>query len=149
MARSSSSATEETGSVLIAPEEAAATEVKETSRAFLQAARRNLNDDELATPAARRFLIAELERLDEQCRILEKYAESHHDQRVTIATLVETNKKSKWIEILSSLCLAIGSAGIGWSPSFFAVAGGFLNGIFIVATSLILIVGALAPKVFK
>jgi hypothetical protein len=63
----SSSATEELGSTPIDAAEMAAGETKEQPRGFLQAARRGLSEEELSTPAARRFLIADLERLDRLC----------------------------------------------------------------------------------
>ena len=49
-------ATEEKGSVAVPADVAAAAETKEP-RGFLQSARRNLSEDELASPAGRRFLI--------------------------------------------------------------------------------------------
>ena len=117
MALPVNSATDESGSIPVPADVAAATRAKEPARAFLQSARRDLSDNELATPAARRFLIADLERLDQQCAELQSYADKYHDQRVTIATLTADAQKSKWNEILSFVCLSVGSAGLGASPS--------------------------------
>jgi len=80
MARNPASATDESGSIPIAAEEVAATAAKEPARAFLQSARRNLSDDELSTPAARRFLIAELERLDQLCIELKEFERQYNNQ---------------------------------------------------------------------
>ncbi len=87
MVSGANSATDERGSVPIPAHVAAETQAKEPARAFLQSARRDLSDDELATPAARRFLIVDLERLDDRCAQLQSYEQRFHDQRVTIATL--------------------------------------------------------------
>jgi len=81
------SATEETGSTPLSPTIAADGETKETPRGFLSVARRNLTDEELSAPAARRFLIAEIERLDQLCTTHDGIITEYHDQRVIIARL--------------------------------------------------------------
>lgn len=64
------SETEEGGSTPIELSQAPP-ETKESMRSFLAQARRSLSEEELATPAARRFLIPEIERLDERCLSLD------------------------------------------------------------------------------
>jgi hypothetical protein len=113
MALGKPSATEEAGSVPVSPGTAATADIKETPRSFLVVARRNLTDEELATPAARRFLIAEIERLDQLCTEYQGIVTEYHEQRITIARLQESARPSRWVEILSSVCLAIGAAGVG------------------------------------
>jgi hypothetical protein len=149
MASQLPSATEETGATPVAPEEIAAGERKEPARGFLQAARRGLSEEELSTPAARRFLIAELERLDELCVSNQSYVEKYHDQRVTIATLTEAGKTSRWNEILSFLCLSIGSAGLGAAPSYLGVPGAERYGLVFLGLSILLIIGGVASRVWK
>ncbi len=100
-------------------------EVKEASRSFLEVARRALTEEELSGPAARRFLLYEIERLDQLCAKNEPFAEKYHDQRVTIASLTEGAKISRWVENLSSICLAVGSVGLGASISFLTTPGGY------------------------
>jgi hypothetical protein len=143
------SATEETGATPIALAELAASEAKEAPRAFLKAARRGLSEEELSSPAARRFLIAELERMDELCNTNQKYLEQYHDQRVVIATLTEASKVSRWNEILSFVCLSIGSAGIGAASSYLGLAGAEKYGLVIFGLSAVLVGVGVASRIWK
>lgn len=142
------SATEETGAKPVA---AAGTgsATKEPTRAFLNVARRDLTDEELASPAVRRFLIAEIERLDEICTDQRSFVTGFHDQRVTIAMLTEQASSSRWNEILFVLCLSVGSAGVGAAPSYFAIGGAAWTGSVILALSLILIGAGIASRIWK
>ena len=126
-------------------------EVKEAGRSFLEVARRNLTEEELSSPGVRRFLLYEVERLDQLCVKYEPFVEKYHDQRVTIATLTEGAKTSRWIEILSSMCLAIGSAGLGASISFLTTPGtaNVSWGWIAFGLCAILTLTGAAPKVFK
>lgn len=144
-----SSATEETGSTPLSSAAAAVSDTKETPRSFLNVARRNLTDEELAAPAARRFLIAEIERLDQLCMEHEPIISSFHEQRVLIAELQATARPARWVEILSSICLAVGSAGLGAAPSYFSIPSAKPVGLVVVCLSTILVVGGIAPKVWK
>jgi hypothetical protein len=144
-----SSATEETGSTPLSSAAAAAGDAKETPRSFLSVARRNLTDEELSAPAARRFLIAEIERLDQLCMDHEPIISSFHEQRVTIAELRAAAHPARWVEILSSICLIVGSAGLGAAPSYFAIPNAQPVGLVVVCLSAILVVGGIAPKVWR
>src|SRR5258708_623698 len=102
------SATEEAGSVPIVREGAAS---KESPRDYLNPARRKLTEAELTSPGAIRLLISESDRLEERCATLETTASNYHDLRVEKAILEAKLKSSKWHEVLSGLCLAIGAFG--------------------------------------
>jgi len=143
------SATEEAGAIPIAPAEIAATETKEATRGFLQAARRGLSEEELSTPAARRFLIAELERMDEQCVSTQIYVERYHEQRVDLAKLTANTQTSKWNEILSFVCLSVGSAGLGAAPSYLSVPGAERFGLVFLGLSVVLVIAGVASRVWK
>src|SRR5438046_1823242 len=121
-----SSATEEAGAEPVKTTAGGAT--KEPPRGFLAVARRNLTEEELASPAVQRFLIAEIERLDQLCTDQESFVGRFHDQRVQIASLTEQSRRSRWNEILFALCLSIGSAGIGAAPGYFAIPGAGTTG---------------------
>lgn len=149
MASPADSATDERGSVPIPSAVVVATQAKEPARAFLQLGRRTLSEDELASPAARRFLIDEMERLDQICADLKVYEGRYHDQRVEIATLTVEQRKSRWIEILSAVSLSLGSAGLGAAPSYLTLNGGSTLGVMLAIASGILIVAGIAPRVFK
>jgi hypothetical protein len=81
----------------------------------LNSARRNLSEDELKTPGAIRLLISEIERSDDHCGRLQSSYESYQELRVTHAALEAKSKASRWHEVLSGLCLAIGSFGVAQS----------------------------------
>lgn len=149
MASKPSSASDERGSTPIPSDVDPASRAKEPARAFLDPARRALSEAELSVPAVRRFLIDEAERLDQECSELRPYVGKYHDQRVEIAVLTAENRSSKWIEVLSSICLAIGSALFGAAPSYFSIKEGFAVGVALLIASAVLIVGGIAPKVFK
>lgn len=124
---------------------------KEASRSFLAVARRNLTEEELSGPAARRFLLYEVERLDQLCTKYEPFIEKYHDQRVTIASITDRAETSRWIEILSSTSLAIGSVGLGAAITFLTAPGTASVSWGWIAFGLcsILIVAGVAPKVLK
>ncbi|MGA2894654.1 MAG: hypothetical protein ABSE22_17450 [Xanthobacteraceae bacterium] len=141
------SATEESGSITFTGTGVA--ETKEAPRAFLQVGRRNLREDEISTPAVGRFLIAEIERLDLQCDEHKRYVGMYHDQRVTIATLTETGKISRWREALSITCISVGFAGLGAAPNYLAIAGAERFVWIVIGLSLVLVSIGLLSRVFK
>jgi hypothetical protein len=143
------SATEESGSTPIENPDAPGNETKESPRGFLQVGRRNLTQEELSHPAVQRFLIFEIERLDRACADTGGYVELYHDQRVTIASLSENVKVSRKNDILSSLCLAIGSAGIGAAPSIIGLKEGGIPGALVGIFSAVLLLGGIASRMIK
>lgn len=140
------SATEETGAQPVA---AQGVGTKEPARGFLNVARRNLTEEELASPGVQRFLIAEIERLDQLCADHQTFVTGYHDQRVTIAILSEQTKSSRWNEILFVVCLSVGSAGIGASSNYFSIVGAWPTGVVVLALSLILIGAGMASRIWK
>ena len=142
-------ATEEAGSVPAAPDELAATAVKEPTRGFLRSARQDLSEEDLSTPAARRFLLAEIERLDNLTEEQKFFVQKYYDQKVEIASLTVGAEKSKWIEVLSSVCLAVGCAGVGAAPSYISLKDGTVIGLMIMGFSVILVIIGIVPKVVK
>ena len=143
------SATEEQGSIPSLDGDADSAPPKESPRGFLQISRRQLTEEELSTPAARRFLIFEIERLDQECADHRPYIEQYHEQRVTIATLQEKIYKSRWSEILSTLCLTIGSIGLGAAPSYLSVTSLQADGYALLGLSVVLVLGGIASRIWK
>lgn len=141
--------TEEFGATPVPEAEDSASETKEQPRGFLQAARRLLSEEELSTPAARRFLISEIERLDTLCGDQQRFVQSYHDQRVTIATLTESSRTSRWGEILSFVCLSVGSAGLGAAPSYLSLPGATSIGLVFMGLSAILVIVGVASRIWK
>lgn len=112
---------------------------KEQPRRFLESGRKNLSPEELASPAAGRFLIAEIERLDGQCAELKVVEKKYGDLRVEVASLQERATTSKLLEITSFACLSVGSAGLGAAPSYLSLDGALALGLVIAAGSTILV----------
>lgn len=141
------SATEEAGSTPVHSENAA--DQEKDARRFLTPARRDLSEEELASPAARRFLIAEIERLDTECADHKEIRQQYNDLRVEHARTQERGRRDKWNEVLSFVCLSVGSAGIGAAPSYMmeptlaAVGWVFLGG------SVLLVLIGVASKIWK
>lgn len=138
----SSEATEDSGAIPVQRRHTASGG-KQEPRQFLRTARRDLSEDELTSPAARRFLIAEIERLDERCLDLRLTENNYHDLRVENAKLTQGLKENRRIDVLLFVCSAVGAAGIGSSPSFIGISQ--LNGagwVILVFSAILLLVGA-------
>jgi hypothetical protein len=73
--QTSVSATEETGAIPIQPDQTVVGEPKASARSFLQAARRNLTEQEASSPAGIRWLTHDVERLDQECSSLRAQVE--------------------------------------------------------------------------
>jgi hypothetical protein len=109
-------------------DEAASTPLPESagakrSRAFMKAARKDLSEEDLSTPAARRFLLDELERLDIEVSELQEFRSRYYEASTKISVLEERQIRSSATEIMSNLCLTVGSAMLGASPSLITATG--------------------------
>jgi hypothetical protein len=149
--------TDEAGAIPIAPAEEAR-EVKDSGRAFLQAARRNLTEEEASSPAGIRWLTHDVERLDQECVALRReiqqfrqqcssLMDQHHQKCIEVETLRAGSRLSVKNEILANLCLAAGSAGLGVMPSYFSTAE-YLAIVGLVVSA-VLFVGGLALRMWK
>ena len=78
---------------------------------------REITDDELSSPAARKFLLAEVDRLDEENRLLRSYQERFHEVDKRAALLENKIKKSVFGEFVSASGLAVGAAALGYAPA--------------------------------
>lgn len=153
-----SAATDETGATPLSAEEVSG-EAKEP-RAFLQAARRNLTEDEAASPAGRRWLIYDIERLDRECTSYRKdiqdlrgrhdtLMEQNTNLKVEVGALKGAARVSLRNEILSYLCFSAGSAGLSVLPGYLsAPATAQLATIGLVVAGL-LFFGGVALRVWK
>ncbi|MDE1918868.1 MAG: hypothetical protein KGJ57_22890 [Sphingomonadales bacterium] len=141
-------ATEEAGSTPVPSQEEAVPEKREM-RGFLGAAKRDLTDEELASPAVRRFLIAEIERLESECSYLKEIQNKYNNLRVSNAALTEQSKFSVRIEVLTFLASSVGAAGMGAAPSFITVDQLSKYGWIMLALSLILVVAGVISRFKK
>ena len=106
--------------------------MKESARGFLKAARKDLTPEEAASTAGLRWLQYEAERLDQDCASLktemrelrhahDALLSQYNDGRVEIERLTGLNRVKIRNEILSTLCIGAGGAGLGASPSLFII----------------------------
>jgi len=152
------SATEETGAVPIAPGEAREGEAKDSGRPFLT--RRNLTEEEAASPAGLRWLQHDAERLDRDCAVVRKENQDLRerydalqvqlsDKRVEIERLTGSSRISLRNEILSYLCLTAGAAGLGAAPAYLSAPSTAPLAMVGLAISGILFLGGLILRAWK
>lgn len=147
MLSKAASATEEAGSVPVAAADVAATAAKEPLHPFLGAARRdNLTADEVASPGTLRYLISDLERLNDRCLGLEGVEKTYNDLRVQHARLEERASRSKWSSLLSDACLSIGSLALGAAPNYIGLPGAESVGFVVLAGAAVLIAFGIVAK---
>lgn len=113
-------------------------------RQSLSRIRRELSDEELASPAVQRLLIDEIERLDRDCSDLQEYRNKYHTAYTEHRVLQERLKKSLAGEIISGVCFSLAGAAFGYAPT---VWNQQLNGEIAVSFGVILMVTAIASRV--
>jgi hypothetical protein len=88
------------------------------SRPAFARIRRELSEDELATPAVQRMLLSEVERLERvETEFVAVRAQFHAvDKRASV--LEERHRKWTATEVLATACVAVGSVMLGYAPSF-------------------------------
>lgn len=144
--KGNNSATEDTGSTPVGDATGVA---KEQPRGFLASGRRNLSEEELGAPGVRRFLIFEIERLDTQCVELRQVERDHSELRVEHAKLQASARSSRLNELVSFVCLTVGSAGLGAAPSYMSLKGAEGVGWVVVIGSALLVIAGIASRVFR
>jgi hypothetical protein len=87
--------------------------------------------------------------LDQLCTELKEFERHYNDQRVEIATLTAHSRTSRWNEILSFVCLSIGSGGVGAAPSYLTLKDGATIGVMIIAFSVILVITGVLSRVWR
>jgi hypothetical protein len=87
--------------------------------------------------------------LDDRCRELEKIENDYNELRVENAGLQSKLKTAKWIEVMSGLCLAGGSACVGLGFRLLGVDGAQGPGYILLAMALLLLLAGIFSKVFK
>lgn len=78
-------------------------------------------DDKELSRVAKRFLVAEINRLVDENQQLKQFKEKYHDADKKLAVLKETLRPFRINELLSSVCLIAGAAGLGAAPSFLSL----------------------------
>ncbi len=102
-------------------------------------------DDRELSRAAKRFLVAEINRLVDENRQLKQFKDKYHDVDKKLAILRETLRPFRINELLSSVCLIAGSAGLGAAPSFLSL--NTYGWYVFVGISALLVIAAIAARV--
>ncbi|MFO7534093.1 MAG: hypothetical protein R6X19_00145 [Kiritimatiellia bacterium] len=83
----------------------------------LASIRRDLTDDELSTPGARKLLIDRLDQTEKQVAELKEFRDKYHTANQQVAVLTERTKQTNAGEILYGVALSAGAIFIGLAPS--------------------------------
>lgn len=86
-------------------------------RQSLSRVRRELSDEEFATPAVVRMMIEDLERLEREVADLKDYRAQYHSADKRADILAEKAKRSLADDLVFGVGLAIGSAALGYAPA--------------------------------
>jgi len=150
--------TEESGATVVA---VPASEIKESGpRSFLQAARRNLTEDEAASPAGVRWLAHDADRWEQDCiaarqelgDLREKHDDlttQYHDKRIEIEALKGARGVSIRNEILSTLCVIGGSSGLSVLPSYLSTPATTNLAYVGLPVSAVLLLGGIILRIWK
>lgn len=90
-------------------------------RKALSSLKRDLSDEELASPAVQKLLLDEIERLEEENTELSGFRARFHDCDKRAAVLDQKSKVNTAQEIISLSCITIGGAALGYAPSVWNV----------------------------
>ena len=107
---------------------------------------RQLSEEELSSPAAKKFMIDEIERLDRENEELQSFRQQYHDSDKECAVLLEKTKISKAHEIMYAVCLVVGSAALGYAPSLWPQQP---DGVLSLVLGGVLIIGAVLTKLLS
>ena len=94
---------------------------------------------------AKRFLVAEINRLVDENQQLKQFKDRYHDIDKKLAVLKETVKPFRINELLSSVCLIAGSVGLGAAPNFLSLSS--YGWYVFVSVSALLVIAAVAARV--
>jgi hypothetical protein len=132
MAEPSDPTAEDTGVVAVPTGDA------KRPRAAIRSAFRKLTEKESASPVVVEFLIEDVYRLEAENKRLVAFQDKFHARDKEVAILQsEVNSWQKG-DVLYTICIAVGSAFLGGSPSFNGVSEAFL-----LVACVILVIGAL------
>ena len=117
-------------------------------RSVFRNVRRELTEDELSNPAVKRMLLGDIERLEDENSALKNFENRYHEADKETAVLKEKLKNSNSGEILSSVCLMVGSALLGLAPAVIGSSETSFGWVGL-AFAVVLITGGVFSKVMK
>jgi len=103
----------------VQPEEAGASPVSSQepkARRALSRLKRELTDDELASPGVQKLLLDLLERTEEENSALKRFRDQYYQSDKQKDILAEKLKTHVALEVVSTGCVAVGAAAIVYSP---------------------------------
>jgi hypothetical protein len=125
------------------------TQQKEPSvkgRISFRQVRRELTEEELSSPAAQRFLLDELDRLDKEVDDLKSIREQFHAADKRADVLEQRLQRHTALEILSSGALLAGALALGYAPRVWDTGA---TGPMLVALGVILIAAGIWAKAIR
>ena len=115
--------------------------------AALRDIRRQLTEDELASPGVQKLLLENLDRAEGKCDDLQLYVDRFHEADKRSAVLEEKLKTNTALEILFAGGLAMGSAIIGLAPIMWDATS--LKGSITLIVGLMLVIVSVVARVRK
>jgi hypothetical protein len=91
-------------------------------RAFKEL-RRELAENDLASPGVQKMLLEELQLAEDKCEVLESYVDRFHEADKKAAILSEKLAAQKAFDVLFNVSFGVGCAIIGLAPFFWDVKG--------------------------
>lgn len=82
--------------------------------------RRELDEDELNTPAVQKLLIDDIERLERENNELVDYRDRYYQANTEKAVLNQKLRSSISQEIVSVVCMTVGAAALGYAPALWS-----------------------------
>lgn len=107
---------------------------------------RELSDKELLSPAVQKFLLDEVDRLEEDNTELAGYRSRFHDADKKVAVLQQKQTTSIAHEIISLSCITVGGAALGYAPSIWSSQP---TGFIALAFGVVLVFGGIVAKAVK
>ncbi|HGF4956784.1 hypothetical protein HYO27_22140 [Vibrio parahaemolyticus] len=116
---------------------------KDNKRKSLNRVSRELDDKEFKSPAVQKFLIDEIERLERENNTLSDFRDKFYNSDKVRAVLEQKVKTHLSSDIVSTVCMTVGAAAIGFAPTLWSNQPA---GYVVIAFGSILIVGGVAAK---
>jgi hypothetical protein len=108
--------------------------------------RRQLSDDDLASPGVQKLILDELERAEAECDQLRGYIDRYHEAEKRAAILNERLKPIRSIDLLFGVGVGLGGAILGLAPVFWTEK---LQAVICLIVGALLILGSVAGRLVK
>lgn len=133
----------------LAPEETGGKDLalsRQKGRRAFRKVTRELTDADLANPAVQRLLLDDLDRLETERDDLSQSRDKFHEADKRVGILEAKAQVNIAFEIISSGCLAAGSATVGYARTLWDTPP---NGVFALGLGCVLVIVGIVAKVVK